>query len=57
MRSQIGEVAPLTKEQRKLVQRRVRVQPAPIVEASINVMGVMENVSQALGGSIPRVIC
>jgi hypothetical protein len=49
MRSQIGEVAPLTREQRKLVQRRVRVQPAPIVEASINVMGAMENVAQALG--------
>ncbi len=49
LQSQIDEVAPLTTEQRKLVRQRVRIQPKPVVEASINVMGVMENISQAMG--------
>ena len=49
MRSQIGDVTPLTAEQRALLKQRLRVQKPPIVEASINVMGVIENVSQAIG--------
>lgn len=49
MRSQIEDVAPLSKEQRKLIQQRLRLQPKTIVEASINVIGVLENVSQAIG--------
>ena len=49
MRSQIDEVSPLSREQRKLVKQRLRIQPKPIVEASINVIGVLENVSQAIG--------
>ena len=49
IQSQIDEVAPLTTEQRKLVRQRVRIQPKPIVEASINVMTVMDNISQAMG--------
>jgi len=49
MRMQIEEVTPLTQEQRKLVRQRLRTHPKPVVEASINVIGVLENVSQAIG--------
>lgn len=49
MRSQIGGVNPLTAEQRALLKQRLRVQKPPIVNASINVMGVIEIVSQAVG--------
>ncbi|HEY0159948.1 MAG TPA: hypothetical protein VGF28_21865 [Thermoanaerobaculia bacterium] len=49
IRSQIGAVEPLSKEQRKLVRQRVRNLPKPVVEASINVIGVLDNVSQAIG--------
>jgi hypothetical protein len=47
--SQITDVAPLTKEQRKLLKNRIRYQPKAVVEASINVIGVLGNVSQAIG--------
>lgn len=49
VRSRIDEVAPLSQEQRKLLRNRVRSQTKPVVEASINVIGVLENVSQAIG--------
>jgi hypothetical protein len=49
MRSQIEEVAPLSRSQRKAMRERLRNQPAPIVAASINVIGVLDNVSQAIG--------
>jgi len=49
IRSQIDDVAPLSKEQRKLVKQRLRTQTKPVVEASINVIGVLDNVSQAIG--------
>ena len=49
MSSQIEDVAPLSKEQRKLIRQRLRIQPKLIVEASINVIGVLDNVSQAIG--------
>jgi hypothetical protein len=49
MRSEIADVAPLTADQRAIVKARIRMQKAPIVEASINVMGVIDNVSQAIG--------
>ncbi len=49
MRSQIDEVAPLSKEQRAALKAHLRLQKAPIVDASINVMGVLDNVSQAIG--------
>ena len=49
LRSQIEDVAPLSKEQRKLIQQRLRLLPKTVVEASINVIGVLENVSQAIG--------
>ena len=55
MRSQIDEVAPLSKEQRKLVKQRLRTQSKSIVEASINVIGVLENVSQAIGQPLDEV--
>src|SRR5258708_15704906 len=55
MRSQIEDVAPLSKVQRKLVQRRIRVLPKTVVEASINVIGVLDNVSQAIGQPLDEV--
>jgi len=55
MRSQIEDVTPLSKEQRRLVQERLRVQPKPVVDAAINVIGVLDNVSQAIGQSLDEV--
>ena len=55
MRSQIDDIAPLSKEQRKLVKQRLRIQPKPVVEASINVIGVLDNVSQAIGQPLDEV--
>lgn len=49
MRSQMEEVTPLTQEQRNLLKRRIRSHSKPVVEASINVIGVLDNVSQAIG--------
>jgi hypothetical protein len=49
MRSQMEEVTPLTQEQRNLLKRRIRTHAKPVVEASINVIGVLANVSQAIG--------
>lgn len=49
LESQIAEVAPLTKEQRALLKTRLRTQPTPVVNASINVMSVVGSVSQAIG--------
>jgi len=55
IRSQIDEAPPLSKEQSKLVKQRLRIQPKSIVEASINVIGVLDNVSQALGQPLDEV--
>jgi hypothetical protein len=55
IRSQIVDVAPLSKEQRKLVKDRLRKQPKIVVEASINVLGVLDNVSQAIGQPLDEV--
>src|SRR5438477_10708663 len=55
IRSQIEDVAPLSKEQRKLVRQRLRTQTKPVVEASINVIGVLDNVSQAIGQPLDEV--
>lgn len=49
MRSQIDEVTPLTKDQRKVLKEQLRSQAAAVVAASINVIGVLDNVSQAIG--------
>jgi hypothetical protein len=48
LRSQIGEVTPLTREQRKTLRDRARTSN-PILQASINVIGALDNVSQAVG--------
>ena len=55
MRSQIDEVAPLSKEQRAALKAHLRLQKTPIVDASINVMGVLDNVSQAIGQPLDEV--
>jgi hypothetical protein len=55
MRSQIEDVAPLSKEQRRLVKQRLRIQPKPVVDAAINVIGVLDNVSQAIGQPLDEV--
>jgi hypothetical protein len=49
MRSQIEDIAPLSQQQRRLVKDRLRKQEKTIVEASINVIGVLDNLSQAIG--------
>lgn len=49
MRSHIEEVAPLTQAQRVLLKKRLRQHQQPVVEASINVIGVLDNLSQAIG--------
>jgi len=49
MRSQIEDIAPMSQQQRRLVKDRLRKQARTIVEASINVLGVLDNVSQAIG--------
>jgi hypothetical protein len=48
MRAQIGEVTPLTPEQRRTLLSRKRT-PGHIVHASISVIGALDNVAQALG--------
>jgi len=55
MRSQIDEPAPLPKEQRKLVKRRLRSLTKPVVDASINVMGVLDILSEAIGQPLEEV--
>ena len=49
VQSQIDEVAPLSRDQRALVQKRLRNHSQTVVEASINVLGVLDNVAQAIG--------
>ena len=48
MRAQIAEVTPLTPEQRATLRNRARTSN-PVLQASINVIGALENVSQAVG--------
>ena len=55
MRSQIADVVPLSKEQQRLVKQRLRIQPKNVVEASINVIGVLDKVSQAIGQPLDEV--
>ncbi len=55
MQSQIDDAEPLSKEQRKLVRQRLRIQPKSVVEAAINVIGVLDNVSQAIGQPLDEV--
>jgi len=48
LRGQIGEVTPLTREQRKALRGRARASNS-VLQASINVIGALDNVSQAVG--------
>jgi hypothetical protein len=48
IRSQIGEVAPLSAAQRKALRGRIRTSN-PILQASINVIGASGDVSQVVG--------
>ena len=48
MRGQIGEVSPLTPEQRKTLRNHTRTTNA-ILQASINVIGALDNIAQAVG--------
>jgi hypothetical protein len=49
LRSQIEDVAPLSQDQRRLFKQRVRRHTQPVLDASVNVIGVLDNVSQAIG--------
>jgi hypothetical protein len=53
--SRIEDLAPLKSEQRKLVRQRLRPHPKSVVEASINVVGVLDTVSQAIGQPLEEV--
>jgi hypothetical protein len=55
IRSQMEGVAPLSKEQCRQVKQYLRDQPAPVVDAAINVIGVLDNVSQAIGQPLDEV--
>ena len=55
MASQIEGVAPLTQAQRTQLKQRIRSQPKSVVDASINVIGVLDNVSQAIGQPLDEV--
>jgi hypothetical protein len=44
----MGEMAPMTAEERKALRGRLRT-PDPILQASISVIGALDNVSQAVG--------
>jgi hypothetical protein len=48
MRVQIGEVTPLTREQRRALRNGANTSN-PILQASINVIGALDNVSHAIG--------
>jgi hypothetical protein len=47
-RARIAEVAPMTPKERKVLRRRANTSD-PILQASFNVIGALENVSQAVG--------
>jgi len=55
VRSQIEDIAPLSQDQRNRVRQRLRKHPMPVVEASINVIGVLDNVSQAIGQPLDEI--
>jgi hypothetical protein len=49
IRAQIGVVTPLTVEQRKILQDRGGRTSNPVLQASINVLGAMDGISQVIG--------
>lgn len=50
----MGEMAPMTAEQRRTLRGRLRT-PAPVVNASLNVIDALDNVSNAVGQPIEAV--
>ena len=48
LREQLGDVTPLTSAQRKALRRRAKASN-PVLQASINLLGALDNVSQAVG--------
>src|SRR3954454_24215602 len=56
LRSQIDAVTPLSKAQRNQLKQRTRSQPAPIVDASISVIGSSATVAQAVGQPLVDVL-
>lgn len=56
MRSLVDDVTPLDKTQRQQLKQRMRRLPAPIVEASISVIGSSGMVAQAVGQPINDVV-
>jgi hypothetical protein len=56
LRSQIDDVTPLSKTQRNQIKQRTRKQPAPVVEASISVIGSSDTVAQAVGQPLVDVL-
>ncbi len=56
LRSQIEDVTPLSKAQRNQLRQRTRKQPAPIVDASISVIGSSDTVAQAVGQPLDDVL-
>lgn len=48
LRTQIGEVTPLTAAQRRIIRGRTKASN-PVLQASINVIGALDNVAQAIG--------
>jgi hypothetical protein len=56
MRSQVDEVTPMDKTQRLQLKQRARRQPAPVVEASISVIGSSGVVAQAVGQPVEEVL-
>jgi len=48
LRAKIGEVTPLTRAQRTTLHNRVRASN-PVLQASINVIGALDTISQAVG--------
>jgi hypothetical protein len=55
MRSQIDQVEALSDKERRQMKQRLRNQTAPVVEASINVLGVLGNVTEAIGQPLDEV--
>jgi hypothetical protein len=53
--SQLDEVEPLSDDQRAQLKARLRMQKTPIVDASINVMGVLDKLSEAIGQPLDEV--
>jgi hypothetical protein len=55
LRSRTNEVVPLPKEQRNLLKERLRKVSKTVVEASINVIGVLDILSEAIGQPLEEV--